>query len=136
MARKPGYTDEFRASAVLYLEAAGYPGRVGALTEVAAKLGMKGKERTLTRWYNRENNPPPDKLVNEKRQSMIARLNNLANLFLDRLIDENEDIPIDKVPTAFGIIVDKLQLLNDEPTENISNRIVIEYDSADFTETV
>lgn len=117
---------------MLYLEAAGYPGRLGALTEVAAKLGMRGKERTLTRWYNRENNPPPDKLVNEKRRDMITKLDNLAHLFLDRLTEENEDIPIDKVPTAFGIIVDKWQLLNNEPTENVNNRIVIEYDTADI----
>ena len=33
--------------------------------------------------------------------------------------------------TVVGILIDKLQLLNDEPTENINNRIVIEYDSPD-----
>jgi transposase-like protein len=110
MARRT-YDDKFRASAVVMLEAAGYPDTKGALTKVANHL--KVPARTLSRWFNKENNPPPDDVVKVKKGQMIEQLENLAYKLIAAIhkeIDEN-GAPVRESSTALGIVIDKRQLL-------------------------
>lgn len=120
MAKKPHYDDEFRASAKVMLEAAGYPKALGALSSVARKL--KVPERTLSRWFNGERNPPPDKLVNIKKGDMANALEEVAWMLLDSMADREaiSDAPLQQRATAYAIAVDKMRLLRGMPTEIVA----------------
>lgn len=107
--KRKTYDDNFRASAVLMLEAQGYPGTVGALTAVAKKLGVP--QRTLSRWFNKEQNPPPPELVKEKREALTDRLDQLIELLVGEMMTAAEGAPLNHLATAFGIAVDKKQKL-------------------------
>ena len=110
------YDDEFRASAVLMLEAAGYPNRKGALSQVAAHLGVPLS--TLREWFTGAHNPPPTKVRNEKKRDFVADLQTLLGLHIDaagRVVEDSGDLRA--IVTGIGIIVDKIQLLTGNPTE-------------------
>ena len=109
MASKRKYNDDFRASAVLLLEAQGYPGTKGALTAVAKRLGVP--QRTLSRWFNKEQNPPPPELVKEKRAALTDRLDHIIDLLIDEMETAVKDAPLNHLATTFGIAVDKKQKL-------------------------
>ena len=113
------YNDEFRASACLMLEAAGYPDQPGALMQVAANVQVP--PRTLSRWFRGENNPPPAKIVIEKRFSLIDAIRSELQAIVGRLPDEREGADYRALMTAFGILVDKLQLLENKPTAIIAH---------------
>lgn len=109
------YSDEFRASAVLWLRAAGYPDTHGALTRVAGELNVH--PRTLSRWYNRESNPPPDKIVSEKRVDLVTAIRSEIAAVLSDMPEARDEASYKDLATALGIMVDKLQLLEGKPTE-------------------
>lgn len=115
MAKRKQYDDEFRASAVLMLEAQGYPTKKGALTAVANHLNVPA--RTLSRWFNREQNPPPDRIVSEKRGELVERLESVAHQILDVLPESLDEASTQQLATALGILLDKRQLLSNKPTE-------------------
>jgi hypothetical protein len=98
------------------LEAAGYPNQKGALTAVAKKV--KAPPRTISRWFNKENNPPPDRLVKEKRGELVERLEDMAHMLLDAMgVDIGENgVDAVRAAVAMGITIDKWQLLKGEPT--------------------
>lgn len=109
------YTDEFRASAVLMLMAAGYPDRLGSLTHVADKLSVPA--RTLSRWAKAENNPPPAELVIDKRVDLVEMLRDEAYNALREMGEARQDASYRELATAVGIFVDKIQLLTGQATE-------------------
>jgi len=123
--RRPRYTDDFRASVVIMLDAAGYPNVIGALTAVSKKVKVPG--RTLSRWYRKEQNPPPDLIVREKRGEMVDRLEDIAHQLLTAMQADLEDAPLRETATAFGIVFDKRQLLTGGATENINQQQMIQY---------
>ncbi len=110
MAKRRNYDDEFRASTVLMLEAAGYPDKKGALTAVSKNVGVA--PRTISRWFNKENNPPPDRVVKEKKGELIEELESLAYQLVAAMGGAIDDAPLRELATSFGIVVDKWQLLN------------------------
>ena len=114
--KRKTYDDNFRADTVLMLEAAGYPNQKGALTAVAKKV--KAPPRTISRWFNKENNPPPDRLVKEKRGELVERLEDMAHMLLDAMgVDIGENgVDAVRAAVAMGITIDKWQLLKGEPT--------------------
>lgn len=112
--RRPRYDDEYRASAVLMLEAAGYPDRKGALSTVASHLGVPA--RTLSRWHNGEQNEAPDKLVTEKRIDLVAELTDLLGLSLNAARSTVGEATYRELMTGVGILVDKVQLLTGQAT--------------------
>lgn len=116
MAKRRRYTDDFRASAVLMLEAAGYPDEYGSLTAVSKKIEVP--PRTLSRWFKKEQNPPPDQLVKEKRGELVERLEDLAHTLIDAIYKDLDENGVDAVKgmTATAIAIDKLQLLRNRPT--------------------
>lgn len=109
------YTDEFRASAVLMLQAAGYPDEPGALSRVARELGVP--HPTLSRWARAVSNPPPNEVVQRKKIDFIEAIENeLAGIFQD-MPDARQDADYRTLGTVAGILLDKKQLLEGKPTE-------------------
>lgn len=121
MVKHKRYTDDFRASVVLMLKAAGYPDKKGSLTQVANRV--KAPARTISRWYKKENNPPPDILVKEKSGEMVDRLDHIGRLLLDEMESAIPDAPLRELATAYGITFDKHQLLTGGPTDNMNQSI-------------
>ncbi len=114
MKQRRRYDDEFRASAVLMLEAAGYPKREGALSQVAGHLNVPLS--TLRGWFIGTRNPPPAKLRNEKRFDLREAIRDeLAGIF-PAMADRRQDATYRELATAAGILIDKDQLLDGKPT--------------------
>ena len=109
------YTDEFRASTVLMLQAAGYPDQKGALARVSNKVGVA--HSTISRWFNANRNPPPSKLVREKKIDLVEAIRQELEGILHDMPGARQDAGYRELATAFGIMVDKLQLLSGKPTE-------------------
>lgn len=108
------YDDKFRASAVVMLEAAGYPDRKGAL-EQAAKA-CKAPTSTLQGWFNATRNPPPPEMRCEKRLELTDLLRNeLAAAFV-QMPNARPDASYRDLGTVAAIFIDKLQLLEGKPT--------------------
>lgn len=114
----PRYTDNFRADAVLMLEAAGYPDTKGALTAVSKRV--KVPLATLHRWFHKKQNAPPSELVNEKRINLVEEIEKLIGVTLIHANDAVQDASYRDLMTGLGILVDKKQLLSDKPTERIA----------------
>lgn len=125
MSKRRVYTDEFRASACLMLEAAGWPERKGAVSKVANHLGVA--HQTLGRWARGVSNPPPNKIVQSKKRDMLGELESLQYLLLGEMAEAYKDAPFNHLATAFGIITDKHRLLSGESTDNNAVQIKITY---------
>jgi transposase-like protein len=121
MAKRKRYDDKFRASAVLMLEAAGYPDKPGALTSVAANLKMP--HQTLSRWARETQNPAPPELVQEKRFDLIEALRSEVQAALGEMKNARPEADYRALTTAVGIMVDKLQLLEGKPTERTEHTV-------------
>lgn len=121
---KRRYDDKFRASAVLMLEAAGYPKQPGALEATAKRLQMP--RSTLRQWYEGTRNPPPAEMKQEKELDLVKALRDEINYILPELAKARGDAPYKDLVTALAILIDKLQLLAGQPTETVQQRIVIE----------
>ena len=113
--RRKRYTDDYRASAVLMLEAAGYPKREGALTQVSSRLGVPLS--TIRGWYTGAHNPPPAELRNEKRFDLVEAIREELEAIFPNLKDRREEASYRELVTAVGILTDKMQLLTGQPTE-------------------
>lgn len=118
------YSDEFRANAVIMLEVAGYPKRKGALTQVARELNVS--HSLIRRWFLKSQNPPPSNLVQEKRFDLVQAIRDeLAGLFPE-MVDARQDASYRDLATAAGILIDKLQLLQNKPTAIVKLQRAIE----------
>lgn len=119
------YDDEFRASAVLMLEAAGWPDKLGAAADVSRRVGVP--QQTLTRWATGANNPPPSKIVKHKKLDIQAAIKaELAAIFA-AMPAARDGASYRDLGVVSGILVDKLQLLSGEPTQTNDTRILVEY---------
>jgi len=119
MARKR-YDDKFRASAIVMLQAAGWPDEKGALTSVAKHLGIP--LATLSRWAKEKNNPPPTEVVTEKKGDLTALIDTEIRGIFGEMPNARKDAPYNHLAIAFGILADKLQLLTGGPTERTEFR--------------
>lgn len=113
--KRTRYDDAFRASAVLMLEAAGYPDREGALSQVSGRLGVPLS--TLRGWFNGSHNPPPAQLRNEKKLDLVQAIKDELGEIFPALGGARQDANYRELVTAVGILTDKLQLLTGQPTE-------------------
>lgn len=109
------WTDEFRATAILLLEYEGYPERKGALTRISKSL--KVPMGTLSRWVNRKSNPPPSEIVSIKKEEILRMLKGEVYAALKEMTTVRQDADYKELATTIGIFVDKMQLLDGEPTE-------------------
>lgn len=113
--KRKRYTDDFRASAVLMLEAAGYPGKEGALSQVAGQLGVP--RSTLQGWFNGTRNAPPPELRHKKKLDLVEAIRDELAAIFPALEGPRNNATYRELVTAVGILTDKLQLLTGQPTE-------------------
>jgi transposase-like protein len=132
VATRPRYDDKFRASAVVMLEAAGYPDRKGALSQVSKHLGVPIP--TLTRWVTGAQNPAPNDLVTKNRIELSDLLDTELVAAFEAAKGVRSEASYRDLMTGIGILVDKRQLLRGEPTQTTNQRIVVEY--ADDTDII
>lgn len=129
MTKRPRYTDDFRASAVLMLEAAGYTGngdsKLGSLQAVSNKTRVPSP--TLRRWYLKHQNPPPDDLVINKKIDFQQLIEDEMAAILGEMRDARGDAAYNHLATAFGILFDKRQLISGGATDNQNQQILIKY---------
>jgi len=131
MAKRKSYDDDFRASAVVMLESQGYPQIEGALTAVAKHLNVP--QRTLSRWFNGEQNPPPDQLVKEKKGELTERLDSLLDELVEEMRIALKGASLNQLSMAFGITFDKKVLLTGGSTSNDKLRIeIVESNDSDL----
>lgn len=105
------------------LQAAGYPDTDGALSRVSRKLGVP--HSTLRRWFHKLQNPPPSELVQEKKLDLVAAIKSEVASILEYMTDAREDADYRALGTVFGIMVDKLQLLEGKPTERTEHKVEV-----------
>ncbi|MEL6525883.1 MAG: hypothetical protein AAFQ07_09255 [Chloroflexota bacterium] len=110
----PKYDDKFRASAVVMLEATGYPDKEGGLSQVSRNLGVP--RTTLRRWFLKKSNPPPSEIVHEKRSDFATAIRKELYGIIEDLPIARSEASYKDMTTAFGILIDKLQLLENKPT--------------------
>jgi len=111
------FTEDEQAMFLLQLEVLNYPANVHALLEVTKKRGAPSRN-TLVRWWKQKNDPHISKLVQHKKTDFIAELKELLGLHIEasiKAVKGNDDLRA--IDTGIGIIVDKLQLLQGEPTD-------------------
>lgn len=116
--KRKSYTDEFRASAVLMLEAAGYPGTEGALMRVSSHLCVP--HPTLIRWFRGSQNPPPYELVQEKRTDFIQQLQAIKGIAAEKIVERIEDFEPRDLTGLLKISAELHQLLTGGPTQNVN----------------
>lgn len=113
------YTDDFRASACLFLESEGYPGTKGALIAVSRKLNVP--QTTLHGWYMAKHNPPPTQVRTIKKAEIIEIIRQEIYAALEAAPIQRDIASYRDLITSAAILVDKLQLLEDKPTERVSH---------------
>lgn len=118
------YTDEYRASAVAMLQAQGYPDKPGALMEVANYLHIHYS--VISRWYRAVQNPPPRKLAQIKKEQLIKLIKQEIHAALREMDNARQDADYRALATAVGILTDKMQLLEGEPTERHEHTLTTE----------
>jgi transposase-like protein len=112
--KRKRYTDDFRASAVLMLEAAGYPDREGGLSQVSSHLGVPIS--TIRGWYLGTRNPPPPELRNEKRFDLLEAIQTELAAIFPAMATRREDASYRELGTVAGILMDKQLLLTGKAT--------------------
>lgn len=125
--RQPRYTDEFRADAVLMLEAAGYTGNgdaIGALTAVSKRL--KVPLSTLRRWFIASNNPPPAELVRDKRATLKELIEEEIRAIFHDMPSARPDAVYRDMGWVVGVLLDKHQLLDNKPTAIVKLQRAVE----------
>ena len=130
--KRKRYDDEFRASTVLMLHAAGYfetPRRKGALAQVSAAVGVP--HPTVSRWGRAVSNPPPNELVHNKKIGLIELFDNEIRAILTEMDITRQDATYQQMGVVLGIIFDKTQLLTGGPTENVNQRHVLKWIDVD-----
>ena len=113
--KKRSYDDKFRASAVIMLQAQGYPDTKGALQTVSKYLAVPAS--TLQGWYNATSNPPPTDIRYEKTIDLIQSIKDEIAGIIGTLPGKRDEASYKDLSTSLGIFVDKLQLLENKPTE-------------------
>ena len=122
----PRYTDEFRAGAVLVAQAAGWKpngeSKRGALVRAAKEVGVSWQ--TLGRWCRHDSNPPPQKIVQYKKDDMLESLVSLLGLHIHEAGDSIQDADHHQVMGGIKITFEAIQLLTGGPTENVNKRVL------------
>ena len=132
--KRKSYDDKFRASAIVMLEAAGYPDKPGSLMYVANHLHVP--HPTLSRWFNQKNNPAPNELVQEKRLELKDMLANELAAIFKAMPSVRSEASYRDLGTVAGILIDKKQLLEGKPTGIIDDASLTDTDRATRIATI
>jgi hypothetical protein len=120
------YSDEQQAMFIVQLEVSGYPDNEHAPLEVSKQKGAPSA-RTLKRWWKIRTRPEVDKVVRDKKKDLVTALKDLLRLHIDAASEAvvgHEDLRA--LDTGIGILVDKLQLLDNKPTTIVKLQQAIE----------
>lgn len=116
------FSDEYRAGAVVMLQAEGYPSNPFAIGKVYEYLKQKNPhptKSTLKNWFMGDSNPPPSNILDDKKEDMVEALKALTWKLLEHAAKAEtiEDMSGQQAITGAGILIDKTRLLLDKPTE-------------------
>lgn len=120
MGKRQRYTDQFRAAAIVALTTAGYPDREGSLIQVSRDLDVPSA--TLHRWFHSKSNPPPSEIVIYQKRELHEILRDLAYKIAESIPNAMEGANIQQLSTSLGIVIDKMQLLDKQPTERVEHQ--------------
>ena len=123
------FSDQQQAGFILQLETLDYPNNKHAPLEVSKQKGAPSG-RTLRRWWKKRHAPEIVKVVQQEKVDYVDALQDLLNLHIEASTEAvvgSEDLRA--INTGIGIIVDKLQLLTGNATENVNTQILIGYAS-------
>lgn len=109
------YSDSDKEAALNMLYLAGYPKRKGALSQTEKETGVPAT--TLLSWHKKAING--SKVRSVKKGEIVAKLNSIMDVLADHLLSIADTGDIRETAVAFGIVADKLQLLNEDPTQII-----------------
>lgn len=128
------YSDEDKASALLMLEAAGYPKSPGALARTEKESGVPAT--TLRDWFTGAHGAPPANVRQHKKSELTVRIEELIDKSLEHAENVLSGAEFKDTVTSAAILIDKLLLLKGETTQNtsVNQRIIVEY--ADDTDIV
>lgn len=129
---KRTYDDKFRASAVIMLQAQGYPDNKGALKAVAEHL--KVSHSTLHGWFNGKSNPPPSDIRHEKEIDFVKAIKAELQAVIGLLPTKRDEATYRELITAVGILTDKMRLLDDKSTENTNTTVTHKVDTSTMTD--
>jgi transposase-like protein len=109
MVAKRSYSDDERASALAALDANG-----GDVAHTARQIGIPRK--TISEWANGRVHPDVANARLEKKECLADRLEVVARQLVDLIPEKAKDAELREVAVAFGIAVDKMRLLREQPT--------------------
>jgi len=104
------YSDDDRATALAALAANG-----GAVLATSLQLGIP--VGTLERWANGSRHPEARQMAVKKKASLADQCEKVAWQLLKLVPKKAAEAPLNHVAVAFGIAVDKMRLLREQPTE-------------------
>ena len=105
MASYRQYSDQERAVAIAYAEAAGWPDKIGALAEAARQTGIK--RELISRWLKGESHAPEEKIVRETKLNMQELIDaELASIFAS-MEEKRDSASYGTLSIAAGILLDK-----------------------------
>ncbi len=116
------FDDNYRASVVVMLQTEGYPNDQYAIGRVHDYLKQKSPyptKSTLKNWFLGDSNPPPSKILDDKKGDMVEALKSLTWKLLDHATKEEtiSEMSGQQAITSAGILIDKTRLLLEKPTE-------------------
>lgn len=118
---QPHYSESFKARAVARLYAEGYPEKSGALRAVAKELGVT--HPTLSRWASGGTSAPDPDLIRESVFAMQTTIEHELEKILESMEDVRAKADYKTLAIAFGILVDKYQLIRGAPTSRSARMI-------------
>ena len=131
--RRRVYSDKFKASAVLMVEAAGYPDDEYALKRVSKEQHIPLE--TLKGWVKRgikygkvdeATQKDIDELMEETRTELTELFENSVRAALREMATKIEDASYRDLAWVAAVHTDKLNVLNGKPTQNIQQGITFE----------
>lgn len=122
------YTDKFKATVLLMLEAAGGVGHHSAMAQVSKKYGVP--YRTLQGWANNgvkqidlQAKTEIDELMDDTRKELVELFDTEVRSIFGSLEGKREEATYKELAWAAAVFLDKLQLLNNKPTQNVQQAI-------------
>ena len=107
------------------VEAAGYPDNEHAIKNVAEHVGVP--YNTLRRWVRGKHvNNDANKIVAGKKTELVDELKKVALAAVPHMLEALEDAGFRDLTIGVGVIIDKVQLLSEQPTERNETRLVVE----------
>lgn len=104
------YSDEDRANAIAALAANG-----GNVARTAKQLGIPAK--TVENWAKGDRHPEAADLGDKKKGVLADKLEEVAWKLAGSLDQKIEAAGLQQTATSLGIVIDKMQLLRNKPTE-------------------